>query len=240
MRVLASTVAAFKRMVRRQALRRKMGKLNVGTYEPRSYWDQRAEFHELDPYLAVCVLHQSHHCNQQMHETHRQCLLPQAKRLLPGPGAHVLEVGCGVGRWTKDMEALGASYTGLDISYKMLVVAQRLNSQGRFVQSSGTTLPFVSGSFDMTLTVTVLHHIPYHDQEMAVRELVRVTRPGGHIVALEDIVQPTHPHHMFAHRPEQWIELFGRADSRLLGTVPVCYPWADEERALVFVFARPS
>lgn len=238
--IFTGIVEAFARVWRRHALRQKMPRLNVGPYEPRSYWEQRAEFHELDPYLAVCVLHQSHHHNQQMHEAQRQGLLPVVKRLLPGRGARILEVGCGVGRWAQEMEALEACYTGVDLSAKMLAVARRQNSRHRFVQSSGTALPFASDSFDLIFTVTVLHHIPYRDQEAAVRELARVTRAGGNIVTLEDVLQPARPHHMFAHPPEGWAALFGRAGCRLLQTVPVRYPWEEKDRALVFVYARSS
>lgn len=231
-------VEAFERVVERRRLRQMIPELNRGPYEARSYWDQRAELFEVDPYLSVCSLHKSRDDNEQVHALQRQRLLPLVTSFLSGPEPRVLEVGCGVGRWAKALGAADVRYTGVDLSHKMLARARRENRGSLFVQSAARALPFAAESFDFTLTVTVLHHIPYGEQEAAVQELVRVTQPGGHVVTLEDIRQPANPHHMFSHPPEGWVALFAQAGCRLVQSLPLCYPGEKENRAVIFVYAK--
>lgn len=231
---------AFQKATRRATLREKITQLNVGTYEPRSYWGQRAELYELDPFRAVCRLEGSREYNQRMHEIQRQRLLPLAENLLSGPQAQVLEVGCGVGRWAKELETMDVAYTGIDLSHEMLGLAHNQSPRCWFVQSSGMALPFAPDTFDLTLTVTVLHHMPPTEQETAVHELARVTRTGGHIVTLEDIVQPRRAFHMFTHSPEEWVALFERVGCRCMQTIPLRYMGERREQALIFVYSKRS
>jgi SAM-dependent methyltransferase len=48
--------------------------------------------------------------------------------------------------------------------------------------ADGRALPFEDGSFDHAYSVSVLEHIPEPGDEQALRELARVTKPGGHVV----------------------------------------------------------
>ncbi len=48
----------------------------------------------------------------------------------------------------------------------------------------GRALPFADAAFDVVLAVTTLHHVP--DAERAVREMIRVTRPGGRVGVFEN------------------------------------------------------
>jgi ubiquinone/menaquinone biosynthesis C-methylase UbiE len=52
------------------------------------------------------------------------------------------------------------------------------------VQADGESLPFADGAFDLTYCVATLHHAL--DLGRMVRELARVTRRGGHVVALNE------------------------------------------------------
>jgi 2-polyprenyl-3-methyl-5-hydroxy-6-metoxy-1,4-benzoquinol methylase len=106
-------------------------------------------------------------------------ILPRAGR---GDGAvRALDVGCGTGNLTRHLLALGAHVTAADLSPKLLdEVGRRFGGSGRLElqRLNGTDLqPLTSGSFDFVAAYSVLHHVP--DYVAFVREMARVTRPGG-------------------------------------------------------------
>jgi ubiquinone/menaquinone biosynthesis C-methylase UbiE len=106
------------------------------------------------------------------------------------PGQRVLDVGCGLG---DDVRALAALVgptgraVGVDLSEAMVVEArQRSAGAGlavAFAVGDAHRLDFPDSSLDACRTERTLHVAA--EPARAVAELVRVTRPGGHIVALE-------------------------------------------------------
>jgi ubiquinone/menaquinone biosynthesis C-methylase UbiE len=111
----------------------------------------------------------------------------QAVRLA-GAGAdgavRALDVGCGTGNHTRHQLDSGARVTSADLSPGLLAeVRRRFGPTGRveLQQLNGTDLrPMEDEAFDLVITYSVLHHVP--DYLALVREMVRVTRPGGVIV----------------------------------------------------------
>lgn len=102
------------------------------------------------------------------------------------PYAEALEVGCGTGFFLLNLLSAGVLRTGsvTDISPEMVAAAQR-NAAALGVEVTGRvadaeSLPFPDGSFDLVVGHAVLHHIP--DVEGALREVLRVLRPGGRFV----------------------------------------------------------
>ena len=95
-----------------------------------------------------------------------------------------LDVGCGTGNLTRHLLALGAHVTAADLSPKLLdEVARKFGGSGRvkLQRLNGTDLqPLATGSFDFVAAYSVLHHVP--DYIALVREMVRVTRPGGFVM----------------------------------------------------------
>jgi SAM-dependent methyltransferase len=118
------------------------------------------------------------------------------------PGERVLEIGCGTGVVLRDLMALvgpRGEVTGLDPSRTMLARARRLargvrGGRLRLRLGDGNDLPFPDRRFDLALAVTVILHVA--DPLRVVKELARVTRPGGR-VALQDqdfgLVGAAHP-----------------------------------------------
>jgi ubiquinone/menaquinone biosynthesis C-methylase UbiE len=95
-------------------------------------------------------------------------------------GQRVLEVGCGTGLILQRLARSARSVYGVDLSPGMV---RRAQERGFPVSvASATALPFADESFDMVCSFKVLAHVP--DIRRAIDELVRVTRPGGHL-ALE-------------------------------------------------------
>lgn len=109
------------------------------------------------------------------------------KRLQIGPGARVLDVGCGTGRHTCAVARLQAVIAiGLDVSFhdameakKRLLYEEALGVQGGtwgMLVADVTCLPFKDNAFDCVICSEVLEHIPR--QDAAVREAARVVKPG--------------------------------------------------------------
>jgi SAM-dependent methyltransferase len=102
---------------------------------------------------------------------HRDAFLP----LVPKPGKLTVDIGCGEGRVTRDLRALGHRVVGVDRSFTMAAAA----AEG-VVVADATRLPFASGSTDCAVAFMSLHDI----DQMAetVREVARILIPGGHFV----------------------------------------------------------
>ena len=96
-----------------------------------------------------------------------------------GEGRDVLEVGCGTGLILRRLEQFARSAKGVDISPGMLELAKERGLDVRV--GSATDLPFPDASFDVTCSFKVLAHVP--DAALALREMTRVTRPSGTVLA---------------------------------------------------------
>ncbi len=94
-------------------------------------------------------------------------------------GKQVLEVGCGTGLILGRVAEFASDAMGIDLSGGMLAKAA---SRGLHVaQASATELPIKDGAVDVAYSFKVLAHIP--DIQQAMREMARVVRPGGYVIA---------------------------------------------------------
>lgn len=93
-------------------------------------------------------------------------------------GRHVLEAGCGTGLILSRLAAHADSAWGVDVSPGMVRIAKQRGLN--VVCGSVTDLPFADASFDLVCSFKVLAHVP--DIGRALRELARVTKPGGQLV----------------------------------------------------------
>ena len=99
----------------------------------------------------------------------------------------VLDVGCDAGHFTRRVaEALpGGRVTGVELDAGAVVLARSQASAPNvaFVQGDLAALPFPDGRFDLVFCRFVLVHLG--DPTDALRELARVTKPGGRVVAYD-------------------------------------------------------
>ena len=104
------------------------------------------------------------------------------RMLAPGPGELILDAGCGTGIFTADILETGARVVGLELALDMLRLAMT-RCPGRTFQSiigDMQRLPFADASFNKATSITAIEFI--QDAGIAVKELFRVTKPGGSIV----------------------------------------------------------
>ena len=99
------------------------------------------------------------------------------------PGASVLEVGCGTARFSKQCAEAGYNVTASDASPDMLAIA-REKCAGLpnidFKLARGADIDFESNTFDFVFAIRVINSLESpHYALQTVREMIRVTRPGG-------------------------------------------------------------
>ena len=107
-------------------------------------------------------------------------------RVLEGyvrPGDRVLDAGAGPGRFTLEMLRLGAHVTALDISPGQLELLRARVPDVEAVTGDITDLSrFPDDGFDVTVCFGGPVSYVVDRAELAVAELARVTRPGGHLL----------------------------------------------------------
>ena len=105
------------------------------------------------------------------------------------PGERVLDMGCGAGRHAFEMYRRGADVIAFDQDADELAGVRELFAAMREAgevpegadadvkEGDALSLPFADGEFDRIVAAEVLEHI--HRDVDAIKELVRVLRPGG-------------------------------------------------------------
>ena len=145
------------------------------------------------------------------------------------PYGHALEIGSGTGFFLLNLMQAGVAAKGsvTDISPGMVAVALRnaeslgLDVDGRVADAE--TIPYPDATFDLVVGHAVLHHLP--DVERALREVVRVLKPGGRFV--------------FAGEPTRYGDVVARRLSRLtwwaattVTKLPALSGWRRPQREL--------
>jgi len=160
------------------------------SHPPQAYWEARAQRFavEGEGLAAVCSYGMPAFYNRVVDLSQRLALAPW---LRVRPGTSVLDVGCGVGRWCRELARRGARVTGVDFSPTMIAEARRraaargVLARCRFLVQDLAHLD-AGEKFDLVLGVTVLQHI-LEPQALraAVRRLADHLSEAGRLVLLE-------------------------------------------------------
>lgn len=158
-------------------------------------------------------------------------------------GGEVLDVATGTGdvalalagRWRR------ATVVGLDPSLEMLararakIAARQLAARVRLVAGDGAALPFADATFNAAVIAFGIRNMT--DREQGLREMRRVTRPGGRIAVLE-LAEPRHGpvaafarFHVHELVPRLGALLSGAPEYRYLQASIAAFPPADAFRA---------
>jgi ubiquinone/menaquinone biosynthesis C-methylase UbiE len=97
-------------------------------------------------------------------------------------GKHVLECGCGAGRFTEVLLAQGARVTSIDLSEAVEANQESCpqNDAHRIAQADILRLPFKGRQFDVVFCLGVVQHTP--NPEVTLAKLYEHVRPGGTLV----------------------------------------------------------
>ena len=115
-----------------------------------------------------------------------------ARLLAPLSGdERALDAGTGAGALALGLAPLVGEVVGSDIVPELLAEARKLATDlpnVSFVEGDIFALPFETGDFDIVGTLRTLHHLDH--PERAFSELVRVTRPNGHLLVIDQLAPP--------------------------------------------------
>jgi len=155
-----------------------------------------------------------------------------------------LDIGCGPGTYVRFLGGLECRVTGIDYSLPSLHRAVAADSQvvGRYANGEVYHLPFRDESFDLVVCMGVLQVL--QNPEGALDEILRVLRPGGHVVidflnAWEVIAKVRRRWELLRGQPERlrtytqgqvqsWFVERGIGQKKFVGVylAPASFPWA--------------
>ncbi len=153
--------------------------------------------------------------------------------LSPEAGHRVLDVATGGGHTALALAGRGVRVVASDLTPRMLREARTLAAETgaeniEFAVADAEALPFSDAAFDRVTCRIAPHHFP--DIRAAVKEITRVTRPGGRIGIIDSVVpgdpaldafmngieKVRDPSHVRSYRNEEWLEFITDA-----GLVPL-------------------
>jgi len=109
------------------------------------------------------------------------------KAVAPRTGDVILDAGCGTGRNISLLSPCAGHITGVDYSEEMIRRAgDRASQEGlsnvTLLQGDVTAMNFPAHAFDKVVCTSVLQYLNDHECALALREMLRVCKPGGTLV----------------------------------------------------------
>lgn len=111
-----------------------------------------------------------HDCFWQYHRD-------QFLEIVPEPGSLTVDIGCGEGRLTRHLRAMGHKIRAFDASKTMIEAARQADPEGSYEIANAERLPLADLSCDLAVVFMVLQDVD--DLPSAVAEMSRILSPGG-------------------------------------------------------------
>ena len=148
----------------------------------------------------------------------------------PKAGQSVLDLAAGTGSSSIAFNLEGVRVVASDFSQGMLAEGRKRHPELEFVFADATNLPFAANEFDATTISFGLRNVV--DVEKALREMFRVTKPGGRVVICEfSRVQNSLLRPLYEFYLKRLLPMF----SRMAGQKPEAYDYLAES-----ILAWPS
>ena len=108
------------------------------------------------------------------------------RMFLPKKGMSILDVGCGTGSYLEFYKRFQCNLFGIDPSPAMLEIAkERLGQGADLYQGSAADMPYPDHSFDLIVSMLVLHEIDHELRLAVIDEIKRVLNPSGKILLID-------------------------------------------------------
>lgn len=108
------------------------------------------------------------------------------RMFLPKAGMSILDVGCGTGSHLAFYQRYDVNLFGIDTSPAMLSVArERLGDGAELYQGSATDMPYPDASFDLVISMLVLHEMDHPIRLAVLDEMKRVLKPSGRVLLID-------------------------------------------------------
>lgn len=177
-----------------------------------NYWNDRAtKYINLDEkgWSAICFCGAPVWYNKFLDYSQKVVFLKLINAIEGVKKDKILDVGCGIGRWTSLLSEMGAVVIGIDFSEVMIQKAKEYSKPQNidFRYMDVCRLEFPNNVFDLVSSVTVLQHLPLENQEKAIKELCRITKKGGYILIIEATDMKKH-RYISPREPIWWKESF--------------------------------
>jgi ubiquinone/menaquinone biosynthesis C-methylase UbiE len=121
-----------------------------------------------------------------------------AELVLAAGGGRVADVGCGPGRMTVVLRALGLEAFGIDLAPGMIELARTAHPEISFEVGSMLALDLADGSLGGLLAHYSIIHLPWEHRPQAFAEFFRVLAPGGQLMMSFQVGDER------GHRDEAW------------------------------------
>ena len=144
----------------------------------------------------------------------------------PKPGERILDLGAGTASSSASLARSGAEVVAADFSPGMLAEGRRRHGHLpnlSFVEADATNLPFEDAEFDAVTMSYSLRNV--QDPKKAIRELYRVTKPGGRLL-INEFSTPPNPLFRVLYRFYN-AQILPRV-ARLAGTNSEAYDYLNE------------
>ena len=136
-------------------------------------------------------------------------------------GARLLEIGSGMGHLVGQLEDTFETF-GMDLNHWAVKQSKSVVKETNLQTASAQELPYKDGAFNVVIIKHIVEHLP--DPEKAIREIGRVTEPGGTLILatpnLDSLLKPwkgdawigyQDPTHISLKRPAEWLGLIRNA-----------------------------
>ena len=133
------------------------------------------------------------------------------------PGMRVLEIGAATGRYSLTLARMSYDVTAIELVHHNIdIFRKKLKPEDKVDLQQGNALDlsrFTDDTFDMTLLLGPMYHLyTREDQSRALREALRVTKPGGYLYAAYCVSDMSLHYHGFIKGHIEYLIAKGMAD----------------------------
>lgn len=126
--------------------------------------------------------------NSEANIVERNPTMAQIMDALAG-AKRVADIGCGAGALSDALVKRGFDVVGLDPQEDLIALARKRVPNANFFAARAEAMPLPEGDVDAAVILNALHHIPQAALDDALKDTLRILRPGGVLVIVEPLAE---------------------------------------------------